>query len=131
MSRHDGLSDTITTAKAEAGAYGETTLRSAACRLPTFLCRRGASEGAPTNSRTTHVGPAESVRLPACCDALTRLRKITEQVDDSSGSIGDQVPAGPTSNARACRLGEPTLSNSRRGLVKHSAPDSPGWPNVV
>jgi hypothetical protein len=74
-------------------------------------------------------GAAEVAR-PALLRALTRLRKIIEQVDDSSGSIGDQCQRAADLYARACRLGEPDPVKLATWLVKFQA-DSPGWPNVV
>ena len=71
-------------------------------------------------------GAAEVVR-PALLRALTRLRKIIEQVDDSSGSIGDQCQRAADLYARACRLGEPDPVKLATWLVKFRA-DSPGWP---
>ena len=74
-------------------------------------------------------GAAEIVR-PALLRALTRLRKIMEQADDSSGSIGDECQRAADLYARACRLGEPDPVKLATWLVKFRA-DSPGWPNVV
>ncbi|MDT5234559.1 MAG: hypothetical protein QOF47_546 [Mycobacterium sp.] len=74
-------------------------------------------------------GAAEVVR-PALLRALTRLRKIIEQVDDSSGSIGDECQRAADLYARACRLGEPDPVKLATWLVKFRA-DSPGWPHVV
>jgi uncharacterized Zn finger protein len=74
-------------------------------------------------------GAAEVVR-PALLRALTRLRKMLEQVDDSSGSIGDQCQRAADLYARACRLGEPDPVKLATWLVKFRA-DSPGWPTLV
>ena len=74
-------------------------------------------------------GAAEIAR-PALLRALTRLRKIMEQADDSSGSIGDQCQRAADLYARACRLGEPEPVKLATWLVKFRA-DSPGWPHVV
>jgi uncharacterized Zn finger protein len=74
-------------------------------------------------------GAAEIAR-PALLRALTRLRKIIEQVDDSSGSIGDQCQRAADLYARACRLGEPDPVKLATWLVKFRA-DSPGWPTLV
>lgn len=74
-------------------------------------------------------GAADIVR-PALLRALTRLRKILEQVDDSSGSIGDQCQRAADLYARACRLGQPDPVKLATWLVKFRA-DSPGWPHVV
>ncbi len=73
-------------------------------------------------------GGAETAR-PALLHALTRLRKITEHADDSSGSIGDECQRAATLYARACRLGEPDPVKLATWLVKFRA-DSPGWPHL-
>ena len=73
-------------------------------------------------------GAAEAVR-PALLRALTRLRKITEQADDSSGSIGYECQRAADLYAKACRLGRPDPVKLATWLVKFRA-DSPGWPNV-
>lgn len=74
-------------------------------------------------------GAAEVVR-PALLRAVTRLRKMLEQVDDSSGSIGYECQRAADLYARACRLGEPDPVALAKWLVKFRA-DSPGWPHVV
>ncbi|WP_102141928.1 SWIM zinc finger family protein [Mycobacterium hubeiense] len=74
-------------------------------------------------------GAAEVVR-PALLRALTRLRKMLEQVDDSSGSIGYECQRAADLYARACRLGEPDPVALAKWLVKFRA-DSPGWPHLV
>jgi uncharacterized Zn finger protein len=74
-------------------------------------------------------GAAEVAR-PALLRAVTRLRKILEQVDDSSGSIGDQCQRAADLYARACRLGEADPVKLATWLVKFRA-DSPGWPHLV
>lgn len=74
-------------------------------------------------------GAAEVVR-PALLRAVTRLRKLLEQVDDSSGLIGDQCQRAAELYARACRLGAPDPVKLATWLAKFRA-DSPGWPNVV
>ena len=74
-------------------------------------------------------GAAEVAR-PALLRALTRLRKITEQADDSSGSIGCECQRAADLYARACRLGEPDPVKLATWLVKFRA-DSPGWPHLV
>lgn len=79
----------------------------------------------------THLdnGAAEIVR-PALLRALTRLRKITEQADDSSGSIGYECQRAADLYATACRLGAPDPVKLAKWLVKFRA-ESPGWPNLV
>jgi tetratricopeptide (TPR) repeat protein len=94
-----------------------------------FEVAEAASEMLDELENHLNSGAAEVVR-PALLRALTRLRKIIEQVDDSSGSIGDQCQRAADLYARACRLGEPDPVKLATWLVKFRA-DSPGWPNLV
>jgi hypothetical protein len=73
---------------------------------------------------------AADVARSALLIAVTRLRKLIEHVDDSSGSIGDQCQRAAELYARACRLGKPDPVKLATWLVKFRA-DSPGWPNLV
>ena len=75
-------------------------------------------------------GGGAGVARAALLRALTRLRKIVEQADDSSGSIGDQCQRAADLYAKACRLGEPEPVKLATWLVKFRA-DSPGWPTLV
>lgn len=79
----------------------------------------------------THVnsGAAELVR-PALLLALTELREIIGQVDDSDGVIADQCQRAADLYAQACRLGNPDRVKLATWLVKFRA-DSPGWPTLV
>ena len=120
-----------THAKAELEAYVRDTLA-----FRGFVDYRRSFEVAGVASEVldeleTHMnsGAAEVAR-PALLRALTRLRKITEQADDSSGSIGDACQRAADLYARACRLGEPEPVKLATWLVKFRA-DSPGWPNLV
>lgn len=74
-------------------------------------------------------GAADAVR-PALLRAVTRLRKIMGEADDSSGSISDECQRAADLYARACRLGSPDPVKLATWLVKFRA-DSPGWPDVV
>lgn len=76
-----------------------------------------------------HTGAAEIAR-PALLKAVTRLRKLLGQVDDSAGVIGDQCQRAAELYAQACRLGRPDPAKLATWLVKFRA-DSPGWPEVV
>ena len=79
----------------------------------------------------THVnGGAAEIARPALLRAVTRLRKLLGQVDDSAGVIGDQCQRAAELYAQACRLGRPDPVKLATWLVKFRA-DSPGWPNVV
>jgi hypothetical protein len=79
----------------------------------------------------THVnsGAAELVR-PALLLALTELREIIGQVDDSDGVIADQCQRAADLYAQACLLGNPDRVKLATWLVKFRA-DSPGWPTLV
>lgn len=74
-------------------------------------------------------GIADGVR-PALFRALTRLRKITEQSDDSSGMIGDACQRAADLHARSCREGSPDRVKLARWLVKFRD-ESPGWPETT
>ncbi|BBZ55205.1 SWIM zinc finger family protein [Mycolicibacterium phocaicum] len=74
-------------------------------------------------------GAAEVVR-PALLLALTELRAMLEDVDDSSGFIGDQCQRAADLYAQACRLGTPDPTKLATWLVKFRA-ESPGWPILV
>lgn len=73
-------------------------------------------------------GAAEVVR-PALLIALTRLRKMLEHVDDSSGSIADECQRAADLYAWACREGRPDPVKLATWLVKFQG-DSPGWPTL-
>ena len=61
--------------------------------------------------------------------ALTRLRRITEQADDSGGVLGDACRRAGDLYARACREGHPDPSKLARWFVKFRE-TSPGWPDL-
>ncbi len=79
----------------------------------------------------THLnaGAAEIVR-PALLCALTLLRTITENADDSSGAIGAECERAADLYAQACRLGEPDTAELARWLASFRA-TSPGWPTLL
>ena len=120
-----------THAKAELEAYVRNTLafRGFVDYRRSFEVAGVASEMLDELENHLNSGAAEVAR-PALLRALTRLRKIIEQVDDSSGSIGDQCQRAADLYARACRLGEPDPVKLATWLVKFRA-DSPGWPHLV
>src|SRR6476661_3747971 len=120
-----------THAKAELEAYVRNTLafRGFVDYRRSFEVAEAASELLDELENHLNSGAAEVAR-PALLRALTRLRKLLEQVDDSSGSIGDQCQRAADLYAQACRLGEPDPVKLATWLVKFRA-DSPGWPNVV
>jgi hypothetical protein len=118
-------------AKAELDAHVRNTLefRGFIDYRRSFEVAEVASEVLDELEDHVNSGAAEVAR-PALLRALTRLRKITEQVDDSSGSIGDECQRAADLYARACRLGEPDPVKLATWLVKFRA-DSPGWPHLV
>jgi hypothetical protein len=118
-------------AKAELEAYVRNTLafRGFIDYRRSFEVARVASEMLDELENHLNSGAADLVR-PALLRALTRLRKMLEHVDDSSGSIGDQCQRAADLYARACRLGAPDPVKLATWLVKFRA-DSPGWPHLV
>jgi uncharacterized Zn finger protein len=120
-----------THAKAELEAYVRNTLafRGFIDYRRSFEVAEAASEMLDELENHLNTGAAELVRQ-ALLRAVTRLRKMIEHVDDSSGSIGDQCQRAADLYARACCLGEPDPVKLATWLVKFRA-DSPGWPNVV
>lgn len=76
-----------------------------------------------------NAGAAEIVR-PALLCALTLLRTITEQADDSSGAIGGECERAADLYAQACRLGEPDPAELAGWLATFRA-TSPGWPTLL
>lgn len=72
---------------------------------------------------------APDATRPALLKAVTRLRKILEQADDSAGVLGDACQRAADLYARACREGDPDGVKIAKWLVKFRG-DSPGWPNL-
>jgi uncharacterized Zn finger protein len=104
-------------AKAELEAYVRNTLafRGFVDYRRSFEVAGVAGEMLDELENHLNSGAAEIAR-PALLRALTRLRKIIEQVDDSSGSIGDQCQRAADLYARGpADWVTPTPSNSRRG----------------
>jgi hypothetical protein len=75
-------------------------------------------------------GGAADVVRPALLRAVTRLRKVTENADDSSGSIGAECQRAADLYARSCREGNPDGLKLAHWLVKFRD-SSPGWPEVT
>lgn len=65
----------------------------------------------------------------ALLKAITRLRKVVECADDSSGVIGDACQRAADLYARACREGQPDGVELAKWLVRFRQ-DSPGWPDL-
>lgn len=120
-----------TPAKAEFETYVRTALelRGFIDYRESFEVARVASEVLDELESHLKLGAAEIVR-PALLRAVTRLRKITGEADDSSGSIRDAGQRAANLYAEACRLGQPDSGKLAAWLVKFRA-DSPGWPNLV
>ncbi|MGY4653749.1 SWIM zinc finger family protein [Mycobacterium sp. URHB0021] len=118
-------------AKAELEAYVRNTLtfRGFVDYRRSFEVAGAAGEMLDELENHLNSGAAEVAR-PALLRALTRLRKLILQADDSSGSIGDQCQRAADLYARACRLGKPDPVKLATWLVKFRA-DSPGWPALV
>jgi hypothetical protein len=74
-------------------------------------------------------GEADLAR-PALLRAVTRLRKILEHADDSSGVIGAAGQRAASLYARSCREGHPDRVTLARWLVRFRV-ESPGWPDVT
>lgn len=78
--------------------------------------------------RHVNDGAAELVR-PALRYAVTVLRDVIGEVDDSSGAIGAECERAADLYARACRLGRPDPLELATWLVSFRA-GSPGWPEL-
>lgn len=74
-------------------------------------------------------GAADAMQRPLR-KALTRLRSITEQADDSSGVIGSACQRAADLHSRSCREGAPDPRGLARWLVKFRV-GSPGWPDIT
>jgi uncharacterized Zn finger protein len=73
-------------------------------------------------------GGADAVR-PALQRAVTRLRKVVEHADDSSGMLGDACQRAADLHAQSCRDGSPDPVKLARWLAKFRF-DTPGWPET-
>ena len=121
--------DAHATAEMEAYVRNALAFRGSVDYRRSFEVAGVASEVLDELENHLNSGSAETVR-PALLRALTQLRKMLEQVDDSSGSIGDQCQRAAGLYAQACRLGTPDPVKLATWLVKFRA-DSPGWPHLV
>jgi hypothetical protein len=74
-------------------------------------------------------GANDQVR-PALQRALTRLRTVMLNADDSAGVLGDACQRAAELHARACVEGKPDGVVLARWLVKFRA-ESPGWPDLT
>lgn len=74
-------------------------------------------------------GGADLVR-PALLRAVTRLRTVTLNADDSSGSVGDACQRAAELYARSCVEGHPDRVKVAKWLVKFRD-ESPGWPQTT
>ena len=73
---------------------------------------------------------AVDAALPALRKAVTRLRTVILNADDSNGDIGDACQRSADLYARACREGSPDPVKLARWLVKFRD-ESPGWPETT
>jgi hypothetical protein len=74
-------------------------------------------------------GAADQVRQPLE-RAVTRLRKVMLDADDSAGVLGDACQRAPELHARACVESAPDGVKLARWLMKFRV-ESPGWPDVT
>jgi uncharacterized Zn finger protein len=119
------------TAKAEFEAYVRNALefRGFVDYRESYAVAEGASQVLAELENHLNAGSAEIVR-PALLCALTLLRTITEQADDSSGAIGGECERAADLYAQACRLGEPDPVELAGWLANFRA-TSPGWPTLL
>lgn len=120
-----------TTAKAEFEAHVRNALelRGFVDYRESYAVAQEASEVLDELENHVNAGAAEIVR-PALLCAVTLLRTITEQADDSSGAIGSECERAAELYAQACRLGEPDPAELAEWLAGFRA-TSPGWPTLV
>lgn len=120
-----------TTAKADFEAYVRNALefRGFVDYRESYAVAQEASEVLDELENHLNSGAAEIVR-PGLLSALTLLRTITEQADDSSGAIGSECERAAELYAQACRLGEPNPAELAGWLASFRAM-SPGWPTLV
>jgi uncharacterized Zn finger protein len=120
-----------TTAKTEFEAYVRNALefRGFVDYRESYAVAQEASEVLDELENHLNSGAAEIVR-PALLCALTLLRAITEQADDSSGAIGGECERAAELYAQACRLGKPDPAELAEWLAGFRA-SSPGWPTLV
>ncbi len=119
------------TAKAEFEAYVRNALefRGFVDYRESYAVAEGASQVLDELENHLNAGSAEIVR-PALLCALTLLRTITEQADDSSGAIGGECERAADLYAQACRLGAPDPAELAAWLANFRA-TSPGWPTLL
>ncbi len=120
-----------TMAKAEFEAYVRNALdfRGFVDYRESYAVAAGASQVLDELEIHLNGGSAEIVR-PALLSALTLLRTITGQADDSSGVIGAECQRAADLYAQACRLGEPDRAELAGWLATFRA-TSPGWPMLT
>jgi len=120
-----------TAAKAEFEAYvrGALEFREFVDYRESYAVAQEASEVLDELENHLNAGSAEIVR-PALLCALTLLRTIIGQADDSSGAIGGECERAADLYAHACRLGEPDPAELAQWLATFRA-TSPGWPTLV
>lgn len=120
-----------TTAKAEFEAYVRNALEHSGFvdYRESYVVAEAASRVLDELENHLDDGSAEVVR-PALLCALTLLRTITEQANDSSGVIGAECQHAADLYAQACRLARPDPVELAQWLVTFRS-TSPGWPTLV
>jgi len=93
-----------------------------------FAVARDAEQLLDELEKYLDAGNADAL-MPALLRAVTRLRKLVEQADDSSGLLGDACQRAAELYARACREGHPDTKKLARWLVRFRE-SSPGWPDL-
>lgn len=129
--RRAAASGEDTTAKAEFEAYVRTALefRGYVDYRESYEVAQAASRVLDDLERHLNSGSAEIVR-PALLCALSLLREITGNADDSSGAIGGECERAADLFAQACRLGAPNPAELAEWLATFRA-TSPGWPTLT
>lgn len=120
-----------TTAKAEFEAYVRNALefRGFIDYRESYAVAEAAGQVLDELETHLNAGSAEIVR-PALLCALTLLRTITGNADDSSGVISGECQRAAELFAQACRLGAPDPAGLAEWLATFRA-TSPGWPTLV
>lgn len=121
--------DTTATAEFEAYVRNALEFRGFVDYRESYAVAESASQVLDELERHLNAGSAEIVR-PALLCAVTLLRTITENADDSSGVIGGECDRAADLFAQACRLGAPDPAELAEWLATFRA-TSPGWPTLL
>lgn len=93
-----------------------------------FDVARDAEDLLDELERHLDAGAADAVR-PALLRAVTGLRELAGNADDSAGVLGSAAQRAADLHARSCREGRPDPTALARWLVDFRA-SSPGWPHT-